>query len=214
MSLVTRRRAIFTALSKYLPEAELMPILSFWEANYAEKPPFALNEFLGEVAKRCSNQLERASLYRELIAIMHGPVINLLPDPLPQLEAWREGAGATAEEVSGIDVQARQTFEALTARLFAALPENRLPGFRRQLGGRLREIAGTSETRLRIRAWLDQGGSLGRVGLDLQQFRGLLNLIYTGLCEELGPVQADQLLSQAVRQTEQLRLRLPPQKLL
>lgn len=37
MSLVTRRRAIYTGLAKYLPEAELMPILSFWEANYAGK---------------------------------------------------------------------------------------------------------------------------------------------------------------------------------
>jgi len=214
MSLVTRRRAIYTGLSRHLPEAELLPILSFWEANYAEKPAFALNEFLGEVAKRCSNQLERASLYRELIAIMHGPAINLLPDPLQQLEAWRQGAGATAEEVSGIDVQARQTFEALTNRLFAALPESRVAGFRRQLGSRLAELGGSGETRLRIRAWLEQGGSLARVGLDLQQFRGLLNLIYSGLCEELGPVQADQLLSQAVRQAEQLKLRLAPQKLL
>ena len=214
MSLVTRRRAIYTGLAKYLPEAELMPILSFWEANYAEKPAFALNEFLGEVAKRCSSQLERASLYRELIAIMHGPASNLLPEPLQQLETWRQGAGATAVEVSGVDVQARQTFEALSSRLFAALPDNRLPIFQRQLGSRLGELGGTSETRLRIRAWLEQGGSLARVGLELQQYRGLLNLIYTGLCEELGPVQADQLLSQAVRHTEQLKLRLPPQKLL
>jgi len=145
---------------------------------------------------------------------MHGPAINLLPDPLQQLEAWRQGAGATAEEVSGIDVQARQTFEALTNRLFAALPESRVAGFRRQLGSRLAELGGSGETRLRIRAWLEQGGSLARVGLDLQQFRGLLNLIYSGLCEELGPVQADQLLSQAVRQAEQLKLRLAPQKLL
>jgi hypothetical protein len=42
--------------------------MSFWEANYAEKPAFALNEFHGRSdPKRCSQKLERASLYRELM---------------------------------------------------------------------------------------------------------------------------------------------------
>lgn len=153
-------------------------------------------------------------MYRELIAIMHGPVAALLPDPLLQLEAWRQGAGASAEEVSGVDVQARQTFEALTDVLFAAIAESRLPAFRRQLASRLGDAGVSAEHRLRIRAWLEQGSGLGRIPLDLQQLRSLLNLVYTGLCEQLGPVQADQLLSQAVRQVEKLDLRLPPQKLL
>ena len=177
MSLVTRRRAIYTGLSRYLPETELLPIMSFWEANYAEKPAFALNEFLAEVAKRCSQKLERASLYRP-------------------------------------DAQARQTFEALSARLFAALPESQLFAFRRLVASNLAKVSGETELRLRLRAWLEQGGGLARISLDIQQLRTLLSLIYGGLCEHFGPVQADQLLSQAVREVERMNLPLPPQKLL
>ena len=214
MSLVTRRRVIYTGLSRYLPETELLPIMSFWEAHYAEKPAFALNEFLAEVAKRCSHKLERASLYRELITIMNGPAAALLPDPLVQLEAWRKGAGAGAEEVSGLDTQARQTFEALSARLFAALPESQLFAFRRLVSSNLAKVSAETELRLRLRAWLEQGGGLARISLDIQQLRTLLSLIYGGLCEHFGPVQADQLLSQTVREVERMNLPLPPQKLL
>ena len=214
MSLVTRRRAIYTGLSRYLPEAELLPIMSFWEAHYAEKPAFALNEFLAEVAKRCSQKLERASLYRELITIMNGPATALLPDPLQQLEAWRKGAGAGAQEVSGPDAQARETFEALSGVLFAALPEAHRFTFRRLVAAQLAEMDVETELRLRLRAWLEQGGSLVRIGLTVQQLRSLLTLIYSGLCEVFGLVQADQLLSAAVRQVDGMNLRLAPQKLL
>jgi hypothetical protein len=214
MSLVTRRRAIYTGLVRHLPEAELMPILSFWEANYAEKPPFALNEFLGEVVKRCSQKLERASLYRELIGIMNGPATALLPDPLPQLEDWRRGVGVNAAEVSGPEVQARQTFAALSEVLFAALTDVQLHALRQQLSSHLGALGLSTELRLRVRAWLEQGSGLARIQLELEQWRHLLNMIYEGLCEQLGPVAADQLLSRAVRQVDQLQLRLPPQKLL
>jgi hypothetical protein len=214
MSLATRRRAIYTGLVRHLPETELMPILSFWEANYAEKPAFALNEFLGEVVKRCSHKLERANLYRELITIMNGPATALLPDPLAQLEDWRRGAGAGAVEVSGPNVQARETFAALSDVLFEALSSAELSALRRQLGSRLGELDGSTELRLRVRAWLEQGIGLSRIQLELEQWRRLLNMLYEGLCELLGPVAADQQLSRAVQQVEQLQLRLPPQKLL
>ena len=214
MSLVTRRRAIYTGLVRHLPETELMPILSFWEANYAEKPAFALNEFLGEVVKRCNHKLERANLYRELITIMNGPVTALLPDPLVQLEDWRRGAGAGAEEVSGPDVQARETFAALSEVLLDALSSAELSALRSQLGSRLAELGGSTELRLRVRAWLEQGSGLSRIQLGLEQWRLLLNMLYEGLCEQLGPVAADRQLSLAVQQVEKLQLRLPPQKLL
>ncbi|MBF7730171.1 hypothetical protein [Pseudomonas sp. N040] len=214
MSLVNRRRAIYTGLARHLPEDELLPMLSYWEAHYAEKPAFALNEFLAEVARRCSQKLERASLYRELLGIMNGPSTALLPDPLVQLQVWRSGAGSVAAEVSGPDAQARQTFVELSSRLFAALPDARQKDLRRLAAGDLSRLNVDAELRLRLRTWLEQGGKLERIVLQLEQLRTLLSLIYGGLCELFGPVQADQLLSRAVREVDELNLPLPPQKLL
>ena len=71
MSLATRRRAIYTGLAGHFAEDELLAVLALWESKYADKPPFALNEFLGEVAATTERKLERAKLYRELLAPLH-----------------------------------------------------------------------------------------------------------------------------------------------
>jgi hypothetical protein len=214
MSLTTRRRAIYTGLAGHFGEDEILPLLSLWEAKYADKPPFALNEFLGEVAQRSGRKLERARLYRELVGALTGPASNLLPDPTPRVHAWRQGEGLEAEEVSGPDALARQTFEALSQALFGLLDPDMVPRLRRFAAGNLNGMQLETELRLRLRGWLEQGGSLGLTSLSLEHLRVLLNLLYIGLCEYLGPVTADQVLTRAVQKTERLSLQLPPQKLL
>lgn len=214
MSLSTRRRAIYTGLAGHLPEEEVLPLLSLWEAKYADKPPFALNEFLAEAGQRCGRKLERARLYRELVGALTGPASALLPDPAPRLQAWRSGEGRGAEEVSGPDALARQTFDALSQALFAQLDAAVVPRLRRFAAGNLNGMRVDAELRLRLRGWLEQGGSLQLTALGLEHLRVLLNLLYIGLCEYLGPVAADQALTRAVRQAETLNLALAPQKLL
>lgn len=48
MSLATRRRAIYTGLAGHFAEDELLAVLALWESKYADKPPFALKEFLAK----------------------------------------------------------------------------------------------------------------------------------------------------------------------
>ncbi|MBP8237681.1 MAG: hypothetical protein KAX63_08190 [Pseudomonas sp.] len=93
MSLATRRRAIYTGLAGHFAEDKLLAVLALWESKYADKPPFALNEFLGEVAAATERKLERAKLYRELVGALTGPLSALLPDPEPQLLSWRQRIG-------------------------------------------------------------------------------------------------------------------------
>lgn len=214
MSLVDRRRAIYTGLVRHLPEPEVMPILSFWEAHYAQKPAFALNEFLAEVVKRCSVRLERASLYRELISIMSGPSSGLLDDPLHQLEAWRQAAGLAPQRADPQRQQARQTFDALSSVLLAGLPALERATLGRRVRAGLQQVSAQRDEQLDLRSWLEQGQPLPQPDFSLEQWRRLLNLLYVGCCELLGPVQADQLLSHAVRQVAALDLPLAPQKLL
>lgn len=214
MSLTTRRRAIYTGLAGHFPDEELMPLLSLWEAKYSDKPPFALNEFLAEVVKHSERKLERARLYCELVGALTGPPSALLPDPTPRLQAWRRGEGQGAEEVSGPDAQARQTFEALSETLFSLLDAEMVPRLRRFAAGNLNRLQVDTELRLRLRGWLEQGGTLGLTALNLEQLRMLLNLLYIGLCEYLGPVTADQVLTRAIQKTERLNLAMAPQRLL
>lgn len=213
MSLSTRRRAIYTGLAGHFGEDELLPLLALWEAKYADKPPFALNEFLAEVAARTEHKLERARLYRELVGALTGPLSALLPDPAAKLQVWRQRAGIVAPEL-GADLQARRTFEALSQALFNLLEPALVPRLRRFAAGNLGGMQLDGELRLRLRSWLEQGPAAGLGALSLEHLRMLLNLLYIGLCEYLGPVAADQLLSKAVLQVESLHLAVSPRKLL
>lgn len=214
MSLTTRRRAIYTGLAGHFAEDELLAVLALWESKYADKPPFALNEFLGEVAATSERKLERAKLYRELVGALTGPLSALLPDPEPQLLSWRQRMGLGAPASVAADMQARHTFEALSRVLFNELDAGLLPRLQRFAAGNLSNLRGSNEQRLRVRAWLEQGAELELAGLGLEQLRQLLNLLYIGLCEYLGPVVADQRLTQAVQQVEALHLAFAPRKLL
>ncbi|MBM7061660.1 hypothetical protein JQX08_13185 [Pseudomonas sp. UL073] len=214
MSLSVRRRAIYTGLMGHFAEDELLPLLSLWEAKYADKPSFALNEFLAEVASRTGRKFERAKLYRELVGALTASPNKLLPDPEPRLQAWRQGAGKRAEEVSGQDVRARQTFLILSGMLFDELEPALVPSLRRFAAGNLGGMQLETEARLRLRGWLEQGGASGLAALGLEDLRRLLNLLYIGLCEYLGPIAADHTLSRTVRRASELDLPFPPEQLL
>lgn len=212
MSLINRRRAVYTALAAYFNGEELAALLHLWESRYAGQPSLALSEFICEVVKRSEIKLEATRLYRELIAVMSGPSSALLADPGTPVELASKAPGRVS--ALGPDAAARPTFEALVELLFSQVPVHQLASFRRFASGNLRNMSVEAGLRLRLRGWLEQGGALPPIALELEHLRQLLSLIYIGLCEFLGPVSADQLLSQAVQQVELLHLAVPPQRLL
>ncbi|MCU1715520.1 hypothetical protein [Pseudomonas sp. 5P_3.1_Bac2] len=214
MSLSTRRRAIFTGLSGHFAGDELLAVLALWEAKYADKPPFALNEFLAEVAQHTERKLERAKLYRELVGALTGPLSGLLADPEAQLRSWRQRTGGANLLDDEQEQQARKTFEALVRSLLNSLNTDIEPRLRRFAVGNLAGFEALPEQRMQARAWLEQDVSLLGSSLGVKHLRQLLNLLYVGLCEYLGPVVADQRLSQAVQAVETQALPFTPRQLL
>lgn len=214
MRLSIRRRAIYTGLAGHFPEEELWPLLALWESKYAERPPFALNEFLAEVVLRTERKLERARLYRELVGALTGPTSQLLPDPEEQLQAWRQGQSDSLRQAAKPDAAAQATFLALSQALLEQLDAAQQLALRRFAAGNLGGMEVAHELTVRLRAWLEHGVSDGVESLGLEQLRKLLNLLYIGLCEFLGPVRADRVLSQAVGRVEEQGLKLSPRRLL
>jgi hypothetical protein len=215
MTLSSRRRAIYTGLSCYLAYDELLSAVALWESKYADKPSFALNEFIAELASGGGRKLERARVYRELVGALTGPVAALLPDPEALLTSWRERmqhkSGAAAASPSE---EALRTLEVLSGRLFQAMDAGLLTRLRSFVTGNLSVMNGSNEQRLHVRNWLEQNQSLEGVLLSLTQLRQLLNLIYVGMCEYLGPVEADRRLSQAVHLTDAEQLPFAARQLL
>ena len=214
MRLSLRRRAIYTGLAGHFSDEEVWPLLALWENKYAEQPPSALNEFLAEVVLRTERKLERARLYRELVGALTGPPSQLLPDPEEQLAAWRQGRNEAVRQVATPDSAAQTTFLALNQALLEQLDSAQQAALRRFAAGNLSGMGVSSELSTRLRIWLEQGGSDGIANLGLEQLRKLLNLLYIGLCEFLGPVRADRVLSQAVNRVEEQGVEFSPRRLL
>ena len=214
MRLSLRRRAIYTGLAGHFSDEEVWPLLALLESKYAEQPPFALNEFLAEVVLRTERKLERARLYRELVGALTGPPSQLLPDPEEQLAAWRQGRNEAVRQVATPDSSAQTTFLALNQALLEQLDGAQQAALRRFAAGNLSGMGVSSELSTRLRIWLEQGGSDGIANLGLEQLRKLLNLLYIGLCEFLGPVRADRVLSQAVNRVEEQGVEFSPRRLL
>ena len=214
MRLSLRRRAIYTGLAGHFSDEEVWPLLALWENKHAEQPPFALNEFLAEVVLRTERKLERARLYRELVGALTGPSSQLLPDPEEQLAAWRQGRNEAVRQVATPDSAAQTTFLALNQALLEQLDSAQQAALRRFAAGNLSGMGGSAELSTRLRIWLEQGGGDGIANLGLEQLRKLLNLLYIGLCEFLGPVRADRVLSQAVNRVEEQGVEFSPRRLL
>ena len=214
MRLSLRRRAIYTGLAGHFSDEEVWPLLALWESKYAEQQPFTLNEFLAEVVLRTERKLERARLYRELVGALTGPPSQLLPDPEEQLAAWRQGRNEAVRQVATPDSAAQTTFLALNQALLEQLDVQQQQALRRFAAGSLNGMEVSQELGLRLRAWLEQGAADGVESLGLEQLRKLLNLLYIGLCEFLGPVRADRVLSQAVARVEELGAAFSPRRLL
>ncbi|WP_374415180.1 hypothetical protein [Ectopseudomonas oleovorans] len=214
MRLSLRRRAIYTGLAGHFSDEEVWPLLALWENKYAEQPPFALNEFLAEVLLRTERKLERARLYRELVGALTGPPSQLLPDPEEQLAAWRQGRNEAVRQVATPDSAAQTTFLALNQALLEQLDSAQQAALRRFAAGNLSGMGVSAELLTRLRIWLEQGGGDGIANLGLEQLRKLLNLLYIGLCEFLGPVRADRVLSQAVNRVEEQGVEFSPRRLL
>lgn len=214
MRLSLRRRAIYTGLVGHFSEEEVWPLLALWENKYAEQPPFALNEFLAEVVLRTERKLERARLYRELVGALTGPPSQLLPDPEEQLAAWRQGRNEAVRRVATPDAAAQATFLALGQALLEQLDAAQQAALRGFAAGNLAGMEVGPELTTKLRTWFEQGSADGIAALGLEQLRKLLNLLYIGLCEFLGPVRADRVLSQAGARVEELGAAFSPRRLL
>lgn len=163
---------------------------------------------------RTERKLERARLYRELVGALTGPPSQLLPDPEEQLAAWRQGRNEAVRQVATPDSAAQTTFLALNQALLEQLDGAQQAALRRFAAGNLSGMGVSSELSTRLRIWLEQGGSDGIANLGLEPLRKLLNLLYIGLCEFLGTVRADRVLSQAVNRVEGQGVEFSPRRLL
>ncbi|MDK2777067.1 MAG: hypothetical protein KYX62_05345 [Pseudomonadota bacterium] len=190
-----KRRAVFTVLSEFVDGRELWQAMWRWQNNYSDKSQFELNAFLSDCRDIEGIAVNRPTLYRRLIGILMNNSADMKPDPIQDMLQFREqtamDSGASAAE------DWSETFTLVLQGIFAQL--------RSDTARMVKQYATEQASRdhlaksLVYEFTLWEGDQLlGVSGVPLQDLRRLLNVIYIGVCESLGPVAADRILSTAV----------------
>jgi hypothetical protein len=200
MDLKLRRRAIYTGMRPYFDDAALLEAIHLWQIKYSDKPKFAFTEFLSECCQDKALRAQRTTILSSIFKALDTPERDLLPDPfdidqdqLIQLApAEKICDDTTIVFVHFLDnlLKSLVDKDALTVRIYIL---NQFPSLR------LDELR-----KAFLRDWLDKKSNKLPVSYELSVMRQVVNFAYVAICEIKGPVKADQLLSQAIKSSDEL----------
>ncbi|MGY1490073.1 hypothetical protein ACW4YW_11710 [Methylobacillus pratensis] len=198
MDIVLRRRAIFTGLRPFLNDEELLPAVALWEREYAGQPVFALSGFIARCCTRPALKAQRGQMLRAVIGAMELPEGQLLPDPGAQ-----SGSVATAQRTTSLSADDKTSMFVILLQAMLLLVDPALQGaVRNRLLQQLDRQKFEGVRQQELHEWLAGHNPALPHSYSLDLLRSFINQAYVVMCEALGPVRADQLLAQAIRQAE------------
>lgn len=210
-----KRRVIFTVLSDYVSEKDLWTVMWRWQNTYADRSRYELNQFLNDCKDMPLIMANRVQILTTLVRMVMNPDTTALKvDPIQEMMAFQsnQSSQTTSHSEKPVSVENISTtvskntssipaFNQLTAEVATIL----LNGLRSDQSANVRAYALSAIKRKKlpdvIYAMLEQPGkpSMSRKEeIKIKDARQLINFIYIGCCEVLGPVEADQLLSDCV----------------
>jgi hypothetical protein len=200
MKLEYKRRAIYTVLSEVISEQNLLDVMWHWQNIYSEKSQFEINHFLTD----CKNIPEIASsrswLYRKIIVLLVSEKNELLEDPWPLMLAYKKNidelnniSSVSAENWSDI-------FTTVMHELFSKLHSDTQRSVSRYIIQNLSQLKLPQSLANSFHVWTDKKSIIDTHEAERAQLKKLLNLAYIAICEFVGPIQADQFLSNAIKE--------------
>ncbi len=207
MKLEYKRRAIFTVLSEIITDNDLLDIMWHWQNNYSNKSHFELNHFLSDCKHYPEISENRSSLYRKLIAIFVAERNNLKSDPWHLMQEY-EKESIKATKFSEND-NWTEIFSCVMNRIFENLRSDTQRSIIRYVIQYLNKVDLPESLAYSYHAWADERRLINTHAATSTQLKKLLNLTYIGLCEYVGPTNADQLLSGAIEHAQLVHGRTP-----
>jgi hypothetical protein len=199
MDLKLRRRAVYTGMSPYFDDAELMAALQLWQTSYSDKPKFAFTEFLSVCCNTKELKAQRNNILSSIFKAMELPENLLLADPIDE----------TSETISKAT---KKVVADPTTDLFAFFFESLLNKSNEEEADAIRAFVKKRSEKLKLDPlqkkglldWLTHESDKLILKYDLLTLRQLINFAYIAICEYKGPVKADQLLAQTIKETKPL----------
>lgn len=199
MTMENKRRAIFTVLSEVLHDNSLWDVMWYWQENYSDKPQFELNHFLADCASIPEISENRSWLYRQLIGVLMDSNSDLKPDPWPQMNQHKHQSDT--EYSSDPQDDWSEVFTMLMNRFMNGLRSDSQYSLGKFLLHHGKHCDLPKHSQASLNQWLANRELIKLQGVKKSQLKSLLNACYIATCELIGPVEADKVLSTAIRDT-------------
>ncbi|MDP2246845.1 MAG: hypothetical protein Q8J65_01840 [Nitrosomonadales bacterium] len=198
MDLVQRRRAVYTGMRPFFNDLELSDALATWEREFSQKPTFALNVFIARCCTTPELKEKRGEILRAVIYAMDLPLSRLLPDPQKQLRSEAQLKADAQYELDNVTA----SFVALLMGMLAKYDFPTQSGIRNFVVENMSKVNLDERNAQRMREWLSGQSTHLAANYKIDVLQKLVNMAYVAMCEYAGPVKADQLLAQALKEVE------------
>lgn len=220
LSVAQKRQAVEAGLKPFLPDNYLQDVLEFWEQHYSHEPAFVLQRFLNEICTTAALKAQRSQMLQSVLLALSvreraDPPVHKSKPGKPVL-LHTDNPGAVYRADANIQNQAlMQCFSALSQRLFRTTPAQIERSLRLYLMDTIPKLKMNTDCIHALRLWSGTDMEAPPSGLlTIEEMQQVINLIYTALCEYVGPVKADRQLSIAVKFLEENHPEWPIRQLL
>lgn len=206
MSVAQKRVAIAAGLRPYLQEDYLCDVMAYWEAHYSQQPAFALQRFLNDICNTALLRSQRSHMLQSVIQSLSRP-----PEPTAE-PVTAQVAEAVLADIHVLDqvqslhdeqhAQHIACFESLVDRVLARVSVPESEQLRQYVLAHVDRVGLPKDGMRAMRAWLTGQQGVQQGVFELKHLQKVVNLLYVGLCEYLGPIKADRVLSMTVSQLE------------
>lgn len=197
MDVKLRRRAVYTGMSPYFDDADLLDALHLWQTSYSDKPKLALAEFLSICCKTEELKAQQNNILSSISQAMELPENLLFADPIDEISRK-------------INVLAKKNGADSTTVLFTLFFESLLNKANEDEVDTIRAFVAKHSAKLKLDQfqkndlleWLSRESDSLTLHYDLQTIRQLINFAYIAMSEYKGPTKAEQLLALTVKEIE------------
>lgn len=198
MDLALKRRAVYTGLRPYLNDDELLNALQLWQVEFSGKPKFAFTAFLAVITSTETLRSKRTRILSSLLKSMELSEADLLADPYDALS--KQYRFATEDMIA--EDHTTTVFVHFFEKLQEKMNERDALGVRTYIIQNVAKLQLNTRSNKQLVDWIDKKTNTLNGLFNLQCLRQIINLAYVGMCQYIGPVKTDQLLSQTIKETE------------
>lgn len=217
VDMAQRRRAIYQGLKQYLEGDDLLNALCIWQQHYAHLPRFAITSYVRRITDGTNLENTRVAIHLSLTSALMLGEDSLGADPLAAMRRYLAarvgnseaaemlGGGQDAGEETPAQTDRMRVFEQLMEAFFeriTTINKATARDMRQALIDSLAHIDMDPARTQAISTWLQGDSKRLEMEIETEQLQQLLHQAYIIACNRLGPVRADELLSEALQASE------------